>query len=88
MKEELVRRRCLLLGKWDVSRNAFFVFRKSIAELRGQQVVLNAHADLRANDEQENGGQQQPPGRDKKTHAKQNAEQGSIDGMADEAIRS
>src|SRR4029077_4031650 len=78
--------RCLLLGKWDVSRNVFLIFRKSIAELRSQQIVLNAHSDLRADDKEQKGRQQQPPGRDQKTCAEQDAEQGGIDGMPDEAI--
>ena len=83
-----MRPRRPLLGEWDVSGDAFPIFRESIAELRSQQIVLNTHADLRADDKEQKGRQQQPPGRDQKTRAEQDAEQGGIDGMADEAIRS
>ena len=81
-----MRPRRLLFWERDVSGNAFPIFRKSIAELRSQQIVLNAHADLRADDKEQKGRQQQPPGRDQKTRAEQDAEQGGIDGMANEAI--
>ena len=83
-----MRPRRPLFWEWDVSGDAFPIFRKSIAELRSQQIVLNTHADLRADDKEQESRQQQPPRRDQKPCAEQDAEQGGIDRMADEAIRS
>ena len=80
---------CLrLFQEGDVGGDALLIFDELLAEVRSQQMVLNAHADLRANDKEQESRQQQPPGRDQKTGAEQDAEQGRIDGMADEAIRS
>jgi hypothetical protein len=83
-----VRPHGLLFWEWDVSGEVFPIFRKSSAELRSQQIVLNPHADLRADDKEQKGGQQKPPRCDQKARAEQDAEQGGVDGMADEAIRS
>src|SRR5882762_4274 len=72
----------------DVCRDALLILRKALAELRSQQVVLNAHADFRADEKEQKRGQQEPPGCDQKTCAEQDAQHGCIDGMADETVRS
>ena len=82
-----MRSRRLLFWEWDVSGDAFLIFRKSIAELRSQQIVLNAHADLRADDKEQKGGQQQPPRCDERPGAEENAEHGGVNGMTNKAIR-
>src|SRR3989442_10956773 len=61
--------RLRLFQERNVGRDAPAIFHKAIDEAGSQEMVLNAHANLRADDEEQERRQEQPPRRDERASA-------------------
>src|SRR5260370_17198049 len=77
-----------LFEEGNVRGDAALIVHEPLTEVRSQQIVLNAHADLRADDKEQKGGQQQPPRRNQKPRAEQVASQARINCIAAKALKS
>jgi hypothetical protein len=70
----------------DVCGNTPLVGEESVAEVGSEQTVFNAHTNLRARQQDDDGNQEQPPGCNEDSSAKEHAQHGCVNGMTDYPI--
>ena len=77
-----------LLEERDVGGNIFLILVKCFPELRGEEFVFDAHADLRADEEHDDGKEEERQRGHHKASGEQDTKHGRVDRMAHETIRS
>ncbi len=77
-----------LLEERDVCGDTPLILLKCFSELRGEEFVFDAHADLRADEKYDEGEKEERQRGYHKAGGEQDAEHGCVDRMADETIRS
>src|SRR5467141_53997 len=77
-----------LFDERDVSGDSPLILLKFLPELRSKEFVFNAHANLRADEEHEDGKEEKRQRRHHKACGEQDAKHGRVDRMAHKTIRS
>ncbi len=77
-----------LLEERDVGGDILLIPLKCIPELRGEELVFDAHANLRAENKHHDGEKEERQRRHHKASGEQDAKHGGVDWMAHETIRS
>src|SRR6266852_6127068 len=85
---EYLARLASLLEERNVGGDLLLITLKCIPELRGEEFVFDAHANLRADEEHDDGKEEERQRGHHKASGEQDAEHGGVDRMAHEAIRS
>src|SRR6202521_5250575 len=77
-----------LLEELDVGGDILLILVKCFPELRGEEVVFDAHANLRADEEHDDGKEEERQRGHHKAGGEQDKEHGRVDRMTQETIRS